>query len=148
VCLRMFWNFISSLTVKRGGSLSFLVGTISNVLVMEIGWTDVGSGGYILVSCAHSNTSLDSCLFSTKSITIHSPENIQKLSKLKSSWWKLMFQWVAGILSFLRHKLSTHHGKLGMNLYNISKTEGCHGRDHTVVGFTTTCTYEMNAYHH
>jgi hypothetical protein len=35
-----------------------LVGTISNVLVMEIGWTDVGSGGrYILVSCAHRNTS-------------------------------------------------------------------------------------------
>ena len=53
----MFWNFISSLPVKRGGSLSFLVGTISNVLVMEIGWTDVGSGGYILVSCAHSNAS-------------------------------------------------------------------------------------------
>jgi hypothetical protein len=47
--------------VKRGGSLSFLVGTISNVLVMEIGWTDVGSGGYILVSCAHSNTNF-SCL--------------------------------------------------------------------------------------
>ena len=43
---------------NRGGSLSFLVGTISNVLVMEIGWTDVGSGGGILVSCAHSNTSL------------------------------------------------------------------------------------------
>ena len=43
--------------MKRVGSLSFLVGTISNVLVMEIGWTDVGSGGYILVSCAHSNTS-------------------------------------------------------------------------------------------
>jgi hypothetical protein len=38
-------NFISSLPVKRGGSLSFLVGTISNVLVLEIGWTDVGSGG-------------------------------------------------------------------------------------------------------
>jgi hypothetical protein len=37
--------------VKRGGSLSFLVGTISNVLVMEIGWTDVRSGGYIIVSC-------------------------------------------------------------------------------------------------
>ena len=50
VFLRMFWN-------KRGGSLSFLVGTISNVLVMEIGWTEVGSGGYILVSCAHSNAS-------------------------------------------------------------------------------------------
>ena len=45
--------------MKRGGSLSFLVVAISNVLVMEIGWTDVGSGwgGYILVSCAHSNTS-------------------------------------------------------------------------------------------
>jgi hypothetical protein len=52
VFLRMLWNFISSLPVNRGGSLSFLVGTISNVLVMEIGWTDVGSRGYILVSCA------------------------------------------------------------------------------------------------
>jgi hypothetical protein len=48
VFLRMFWNSISSLPVR----------TISNVLVMEIGWTDVGSRGYILVSCAHSNTSL------------------------------------------------------------------------------------------
>jgi hypothetical protein len=38
-------------------SQNVLVGTISNVLVMGIGWTDVGSGGYILVSCAHSNTS-------------------------------------------------------------------------------------------
>jgi hypothetical protein len=35
------------------GSLSFLVRTISNVLVMEIGWTDVGRG----ISTAHSNTS-------------------------------------------------------------------------------------------
>ena len=43
--------------MKRGGSFSFLVGTISNILVMEIGCTDVGSGWYILVSCAHSNTS-------------------------------------------------------------------------------------------
>jgi hypothetical protein len=50
VFLRMFWNFISSLPVKRGGSLSFLVGAISNVLVMEIGWPDVGSGGYISTS--------------------------------------------------------------------------------------------------
>jgi hypothetical protein len=64
--LRMFWNFISSLPVKRGGSLSFLVGTISNVLVMEIGWTDVGSGGYILVSSAHSNTSYIKNLFNRK----------------------------------------------------------------------------------
>ena len=43
--------------MKRGGFLSFLVGTISNVLVMEIGWTDVASVGYIL-SCPHSDTSL------------------------------------------------------------------------------------------
>ena len=57
VFFRIFWNFISSLPVKRGGSLSCLVGTISNVLVMEIGWTDVGSGWYILVSCSPSNTS-------------------------------------------------------------------------------------------
>ena len=52
--------------MKRGGSLSFLVGTIGNVLVMEIGWTDVGSGGYILVSCAHSNTSFDYINFNNK----------------------------------------------------------------------------------
>jgi oligoribonuclease (3'-5' exoribonuclease) len=26
---------------------------------MEIGWTDVGSGGYILVSCVHSNGIID-----------------------------------------------------------------------------------------
>ena len=62
----------SSLPVKRGGSLSFLVGTISNVLVMEIGWTDVGNGGYILVSCAHSNTSyfLEMIMMYAKSETL------------------------------------------------------------------------------
>jgi hypothetical protein len=49
-CHRTFFS-------NRGGSLSFLVGTISDVLVMEIGWTDVGGGGYILLSCAHTNTS-------------------------------------------------------------------------------------------
>jgi hypothetical protein len=32
--------------------------SINNDRTMEIGWTDVGIGGYILVSCAHSNTSL------------------------------------------------------------------------------------------
>ena len=48
---------------NKGGSLSFLVGTISNVLVMDIGWTDVGSGGNISVSFAHSNTSCNcSCI--------------------------------------------------------------------------------------
>ena len=39
--------------MKRGGLLSFLVGTISNVLVMEIGWTDVESGGvYLSEQCS------------------------------------------------------------------------------------------------
>ena len=33
---------VSQNVLKRGESLSFLVGTISNVLVMEIGWADVG----------------------------------------------------------------------------------------------------------
>ena len=56
--------------MKRGGPLSFLVGTISNVLVMEIGWTDVGSGGYILVSCAHSNTSFK-CLCQARKENSH-----------------------------------------------------------------------------
>ena len=34
-----------------------LTGEERRVSFMEIGWTDVGSGGYILVGCAHSNTS-------------------------------------------------------------------------------------------
>ena len=39
----MFWNFISSLPVKRGGSLSFLIATIRNGLAMEIGRTWISS---------------------------------------------------------------------------------------------------------
>ena len=50
-------KFYQQLTGEEKRVPFILVGTISNVLVMEIGWTDVGSGGYILVSCAHSNTS-------------------------------------------------------------------------------------------
>ena len=67
--------------MKRGGSLSFLVRTISNVLVMEIGWTDMGSGGYILVSCAHSNTTE---LYSNMIINLFSTElkNIQTMEAL------------------------------------------------------------------
>ena len=48
----MSYDILSSVSqnvLKFYQHLSFLVGTISNVLVMEIGWTDVGSGGYILV---------------------------------------------------------------------------------------------------
>ena len=89
--LRMFWNFISNLPVKRGGSLSFLVGTISNDLVMEIGWTDVGSGGYILVSCAHSNTRYK--IISCKNLKFKVTKNSQidaslywKNGKLRGPW--------------------------------------------------------------
>ena len=74
VFLRMFWNVISSLLVKRGWSLSFLVGTISNVLVMEIGWTDVGSGGYI---SAHSNTSFN-CRYHTSNH--HKPTSLSPIN--------------------------------------------------------------------
>jgi hypothetical protein len=56
------------------------VGTISNVSVMEIGWTDVGSGGYILVSCAHSNTSLD-LFISLLTYIQHVPIHITKFVK-------------------------------------------------------------------
>jgi hypothetical protein len=52
-------KFYQQLTGEERRFPFILVGTISNVLVMEIGWTDVGSGGYILVSCVHSNTSLN-----------------------------------------------------------------------------------------
>jgi hypothetical protein len=53
-------KFISSLPVKRGGSLSFLVGTINNVFVMEIGWTDVGRG-YILFLIDHLSEKIFVC---------------------------------------------------------------------------------------
>jgi hypothetical protein len=46
-------KFYQQLTGEERRVPFILVGTISNVLVMEIGWTDVGSWGYI----AHSNTS-------------------------------------------------------------------------------------------
>ena len=49
-----------------------MVGTISNVLVMEIGWTDMGSGGYILVSCAHSNTSYFLSSSTINCVNLHS----------------------------------------------------------------------------
>jgi hypothetical protein len=39
---KLLIKFQNILRVKRGGFLLFLVGTISNVLVMEIGWTDAG----------------------------------------------------------------------------------------------------------
>ena len=56
-------KFYQQLTGEERRVPFILVGTISNVLVMEIGWTDVGSRGYILVSCAHSNTSFVRFLF-------------------------------------------------------------------------------------
>jgi hypothetical protein len=43
-------KFYQQLTGEERTVPFILVGTISNVLVMEIGWRDVGSGGYILVS--------------------------------------------------------------------------------------------------
>jgi hypothetical protein len=41
----MSYDNLSSVSQNVFEILSFLVGAISNVLVMEIGWTDVGSGG-------------------------------------------------------------------------------------------------------
>jgi hypothetical protein len=53
---------------------------------MEIGWTDVGSRGYILVSCAHSNTSFrvskDYC--STKSCFILNNSGTAKVKIVKN----------------------------------------------------------------
>ena len=43
----MSYDNLSSVSqnVLKFVSLSILIGTISNILVMEIGWSDVGSGG-------------------------------------------------------------------------------------------------------
>jgi hypothetical protein len=46
-------------------------------MVMEIGWTDVGSRGYILVSCAHSNT--------MKSIKITHNQNVDAWKRKDAS---------------------------------------------------------------
>jgi hypothetical protein len=59
--------------VKRGGSLSFLVRTISNVLVMEIGLTDVGSGGYIFLPAT-------SLFYECKFLTIEETNKKKKTS--------------------------------------------------------------------
>ena len=44
----MSYDNLSSVSQDVVKCYQQLTGTISNVLVMEIGWTDVGSGGYIL----------------------------------------------------------------------------------------------------
>jgi hypothetical protein len=72
--------------VKRGGSLSFLVGTISNVLVMEIGWTDVGSGGYILVSCAHSKVILVGSPMTLQIYLVHK-KNLNRFASIQKDVW-------------------------------------------------------------
>jgi hypothetical protein len=64
VCLITFDKFLTNVKlfhvyIKIHNTTSDIghKSAISNILVMEIGSTDVGSGEYILVSCAHSNTS-------------------------------------------------------------------------------------------
>ena len=67
--------------MKRGGSLSFLVGTIRNVLVMEIGWTDVGSGGYILVSNTSSFYILDSNSDGVRSLDLKAHTSLSPIQR-------------------------------------------------------------------
>ena len=90
--------------MKRGWSLSFLVGTISNVLVMEIGWTDMGSGGYILVSCAHSNTSFIS--FSVKTMQSQCIDGAEEtrilLGSVEGVEW---IQWKFVTICFIKRKM-------------------------------------------
>jgi hypothetical protein len=48
----VFISYIMALSLK----ITFFISKEEMGISMEIGWTDVGSGGYILVSCARSNT--------------------------------------------------------------------------------------------
>jgi hypothetical protein len=51
VFLRMFWNFISSLPVKRGGSLSFLtIFTFAVPELLDLIWRKIGILPYICMS--------------------------------------------------------------------------------------------------
>jgi hypothetical protein len=57
---------------------------------MEIGWTDVGSGEYIIVSCAHSNTSFPSLLNAASLIHVHGKEYLMQFYMIKfaSGLWQ------------------------------------------------------------
>ena len=49
VFLRMFWNFVSSLPVKRGGSLSFLtIFTFSVPELLDLIWRKIGFLPYVV----------------------------------------------------------------------------------------------------
>ena len=61
--LRMFWNFISSLLVKRGGPLSILVGTISNCFGYGNRLDRCGERGIYLSEC-NTSFSMSPFLFS------------------------------------------------------------------------------------
>jgi hypothetical protein len=122
VFLRMFWNVISSLPVKRGESFSFLVGTISNVLVMEIGWTDVGSGGLTLRSKSHEghygtwHTALWSCTHTPNIIDLSWDKNVMARTR--------------------RYNLKNNYLTLRSKSH-----EGHYGTRHTAL---RSCTYELS----
>jgi hypothetical protein len=49
VFLRMFWNFFSSLLVKRGGSLSFLtIFTFAVPELLDLIWRKIGFLPYVI----------------------------------------------------------------------------------------------------
>ena len=110
--------------------------------LLEIGWTDVGSGGYILVSCAHSNTSFiwtlklimwDFCIHRYSSLFIvYGLLNSPKMGS-KSFKWNI----IESIPNRYFNRMST---KLSYRNW------GCRGRDGMVVGLITT--YAISAYHH
>ena len=54
----------------------------------NVGWTDVGSGGYILVSCAHSNTSWHCCHLSS---CPRLPKDYIAIKKKKNSFTNNIF---------------------------------------------------------
>ena len=113
--------------MKRGGSLSFLIGTISNVLVVEIGWTDVGSGGYILVSCAHSNTSSISDLFniilsfSVRSLSIYLRETCK--SNIDENFIIIYFLKFGILFLFLEIHMEIQQGIL--NIPEKTRADSC-----------------------
>jgi hypothetical protein len=70
---------------------------------MEIGWTDMGSGGYILVSCAHSNTSFIS--FSVKTMQSQCIDGAEEtrilLGSVEGVEW---IQWKFVTICFIKKK--------------------------------------------
>jgi hypothetical protein len=94
---------------------------------MEIGWTDVGSRGYILVSCAHSNTSYRSVFIIAVDTDGHGETNIPPYNFVEGGIINIFFtMFVAlksSVISNLKEKYTTTILKSKRKIATRGKTD-------------------------